>query len=174
MPLGASAADEKDDPRRDAPQREETPEVEVVETSTPPADTGQTHFVAADPDPGCPEGFEPALPPLNPDLGCVPTDLGYAIPETGSDPDPTCPEGTAPVLPPVNPALGCLPTHGGDGSGGSQEADPDPTCPEGWVPAVPPLNPALGCVASAEAIAVEAEPQTATLAGVDEPAPSGA
>jgi hypothetical protein len=165
MPLAASAADEKDDPRRDAPRREETPAAEVTEATVAPVETVQTHFVAADPDPGCPPGFSPALPPLNPELGCIPTDLDYVAEVPASDPDPTCPEGTAPAVPPLNPALGCLPTNAAAGSGGSDQIGPDPTCPEGWVPAVPPLNPALGCVAASEAIAVETEPQTATFAG---------
>ncbi len=165
MPLGASAADEKDDPRRDTPRREETPEVQVIDAHVAPADTGQTHFVASDPDPEpvCPPGFEPAQPPFNPALGCVATDLAPASPE----PDPACPEGFGPAEPPLNPALGCLPTDAASGSGGSAGGDPGPICPEGFVPALPPLNPELGCIASAEAIAVNtrAEPQTATLAG---------
>lgn len=166
IPLGASAADEKDELRRDTPQREETPAAVVVEAREAPAPQDQLQIETAHP--VCPPGFELAQPPLNPDLGCVATDLAYENPAPSPDPEPVCPEGFEPAEPPLNPALGCLASNGTGGSGGSSVPPPDPPCPEGFVPALPPLNPELGCIASAVAIAVDDEPETATFVGVDE------
>ncbi|MGH9950458.1 MAG: hypothetical protein ACRD5J_02440 [Nitrososphaeraceae archaeon] len=60
---------------------------------------------------GCPEGFIPATPPLNPQLGCVPDTITS---DPGGQPGPgippgACPEGSSPATPPLNPQLGCLP-----------------------------------------------------------------
>jgi len=161
MPLGASAADEKDDPRRDTARQEETPPALVAETRDAPAPQDQLQVETSHP--VCPPGFELAQPPLNPDLGCIATDLAPA-----PSPDPICPEGFEPVEPPLNPDLGCLPSNGGSGSGGSTAPHPEPPCPEGFVRAEPPLNPELGCIAATVATAADVEPETATFVGADQ------
>ncbi|MGH9977585.1 MAG: hypothetical protein ACRD8Z_17385, partial [Nitrososphaeraceae archaeon] len=66
----------------------------------------------------CPEGFVPATPPLNPQLGCLPDTITS---DPGVEPGPVippggCPEGFVPATPPLNPQLGCLPE--------SETADP--------------------------------------------------
>ncbi len=73
--------------------------------------------------PECPEGFIPAAPPLNPQLGCIPNTVtsepsSDESPERTSDtatlaipPNGECPEGTTQASPPLNPQLGCIPNN---------------------------------------------------------------
>jgi hypothetical protein len=93
---------------------------------------------------GCPPGWEQATHPLNPQLGCLPTQEKAGGGFEKSDPGSVhCPEGTVPATPPLNPELGCIPAT--LTANVVVEFHPD-TCPEGWVPAEPPLNPDLGCL----------------------------
>ncbi len=74
---------------------------------------------------GCPPGFKQAMHPLNPQLGCLPTNL-QANPDQPSQgqkrpvvfqpaqlpgPMPGCPTGFKQAVHPLNPQLGCLPTN---------------------------------------------------------------
>jgi hypothetical protein len=93
---------------------------------------------------GCPPGWEQAKHPLNPQLGCLPTEETAATGVEKDDPDPVgCPEGFVRAVPPLNPALGCIAATIAAKTGG--ELHPE-RCPEGWVRAEPPLNPDLGCL----------------------------
>lgn len=117
---------------------------------------------------GCPDGFVPRPPNLNPALGpCIPGSIAsnevilavLAIPPVG------CPPGFVPRPPELNPALGrCIP--------GSIAADPgsvvyyqlliNPTplnCPRGWVQRPPELNPALGPCVPGTIVSEAPEPQ---------------
>ena len=97
---------------------------------------------------GCPPGWEKAVSPLNPQLGCLPTEETAAGGGEESDPAGTggtgggvdCPEGWVKAVPPLNPALGCIPDTIVAKSGPDFVIDPPVGCPEGTVPATPPLN----------------------------------
>ncbi len=150
-PLGVAAADEKDEdgPVRRRAEATVAPVVLQVVTETEPetatggASTASTVFVLdeAIPPPQCPPGFELAQPPLNPELGCIASDLSYT---TGSGsavvvvvgdgesrhPEPECPPGWVPAVSPLNEELGCI-NNTASGGGGSQH--PGHGCPEGYV-----------------------------------------
>lgn len=130
VPLGAAAADQKEDPR--GGERRVEPAATPVVVQIVVGGTDET-------------------PPANGDgVGATLVLLDEAVP-----PDPPgCPDGFVPALPPLNPALGCIAGNLASGSAGSAgvvstldaSVPPGQGCPEGWVPAPPPLNPALGCV----------------------------
>ncbi len=168
VPLGAAAAEEKDDPQRIV-RRAEPATVQIVAAETPPAGDSGVDTIgdeAAHPEPECPPGFVLAAPPLNPALGCIANTIAadsgdsavVVVPgsDTADNPDPFCPPGFEPALPPLNPALGCvgsgLTLTTGEGESPvvvatlDESAPPGHGCPDGWVPALPPINPALRCI----------------------------
>lgn len=76
--------------------------------------------------PGCPPGWVPATPPVNPQLGCLPGQMQArpttrpalirktqfkAQPKKVQLPPPGCAPGWTQAVHPLNPQLGCLPTQ---------------------------------------------------------------
>ncbi len=156
-PLGVAAADEKEESGRDGRRAEATvaPVLVLTVAETPPAtDDGAgsdptTVFVldeANPPPPECPPGFEPAQPPLNPELGCIASEMAYTtgagsgsvvvvVENETRHPEPDCPPGWVPAVSPLNEELGCINNTAGaaGASGGGGTEHPGHGCPKGYV-----------------------------------------
>lgn len=97
---------------------------------------------------GCPKGWVPVAPPVNPILRCLPGEIAAAVPTTPLatlDTRLLCPEGWQPVAPPLNPILRCQPDTIVLDTGRTPYETAAVFCPDGWQPVAPPWNPILRC-----------------------------
>lgn len=96
---------------------------------------------------GCPDGWKPVPPGVNPALRCLPAHLAVAPQRTPAVPPPGCPAGWQPVPPEVNPVLRCQPVRLASGTPSRAAPQPPPPgCPEGWRPVPQGVNPLLRCL----------------------------
>lgn len=98
---------------------------------------------------GCPDGWKPVPPGVNPALRCLPDYIVAKLPPGRLAPEQPigCPEGWQPVSPNLNPVLRCQPTRIAAKSPAGTRAPEQPIgCPKGWKPVPPGVNPVLRCL----------------------------
>jgi len=97
---------------------------------------------------GCPDGWKPVPPGVNPVLRCLPDHI-VASPPPGPAriPPQGCPKGWQPVPPNVNPVLRCQPTRiAAKSPPGTRAPEPPIGCPKGWKAVPQGVNPMLRCL----------------------------